>query len=84
MLVIEVSDSTLHFDQDEKARLYAAAGIADYWVVNIPDECLEVRREPTAIGYISTVVYQPGEQVRPLNVSNIVLNVKTLFDEIGG
>ena len=35
LLVVEVADSSLGFDTGEKADLYAAAGIADYWVVDV-------------------------------------------------
>src|SRR5438309_4413683 len=41
LLIIEVSDSSLAYDRGEKANLYAAALIADYWVVNIADRCVE-------------------------------------------
>jgi Uma2 family endonuclease len=35
LLVVEVSDTSLAFDRGDKASLYAAAGIADYWIVNL-------------------------------------------------
>ncbi len=44
-LVIEVASSTLSFDRGQKARLYAAAGIPDYWVVNLIDDRVEVHRK---------------------------------------
>jgi Uma2 family endonuclease len=46
LLVVEVADTTLAFDRTVKASLYARAGIADYWVLNLVDEQLEVHREP--------------------------------------
>jgi Uma2 family endonuclease len=46
LLVVEVSDSTLSYDRNRKASLYARAGIADYWIVNVVDSQLEVRRQP--------------------------------------
>jgi len=46
LLVVEVSDSTLRFDTTEKARLYAAGGIADYWVVDINGRQLHLFRDP--------------------------------------
>lgn len=46
LLVIEVSDSTLRFDRTRKALLYARAGIADYWIVNLVDQCIEIHRNP--------------------------------------
>lgn len=45
-LVIEVADSTLNFDRVQKAATYAAAGIPEYWIVNLVDRQLEVHREP--------------------------------------
>lgn len=47
LLIVEVSLTTLRFDQTRKARLYAAAGVADYWIVNLADRVLEVRRQPS-------------------------------------
>src|SRR5580692_9562623 len=45
-LVVEVADSSLSTDLGEKAALYAAAGIADYWVVDLVHRCLVVHRDP--------------------------------------
>jgi len=46
VLVVEVADTSLALDRLRKGRLYARAGIADYWIVNLIDEVLEVYREP--------------------------------------
>jgi Uma2 family endonuclease len=46
VLVVEVADTSLALDRLRKGRLYARAGIADYWIVNLTDEVLEVYREP--------------------------------------
>src|SRR5579885_2622653 len=46
VLVIEVSDSTLAYDRGEKANLYAAAGVADYWVLDLVNRQLLVFRDP--------------------------------------
>lgn len=46
LLVIEVSDSSLAYDQDVKIPLYAKAGIADYWIFNLFDNYLEFYSEP--------------------------------------
>ncbi|HET6576398.1 MAG TPA: Uma2 family endonuclease [Fimbriiglobus sp.] len=47
LLIVEVSDSTLSDDRNWKASLYAAAGITDYWILNLQDNRLEIRRDPT-------------------------------------
>ncbi|MBI2219486.1 MAG: Uma2 family endonuclease [Candidatus Rokubacteria bacterium] len=46
LLVVEVADTSLTLDRVRKGALYARAGLADYWIVNLVDEVLEVYREP--------------------------------------
>jgi Uma2 family endonuclease len=46
VLVVEVSDTSLAQDRLRKGGLYARAGIADYWLVNLVDNALEVYRQP--------------------------------------
>ena len=46
VLVVEVSDTTLAFDQQAKASLYARAGIPEYWIVNLPEQVVEVHQTP--------------------------------------
>lgn len=50
-LIIEIADSTIDCDLNTKANLYAAAGIADYWVINVNAQQLHVFRDPQADGY---------------------------------
>jgi Uma2 family endonuclease len=48
VLTVEVAESSLSGDRERKGSLYARAGLADYWIVNLMDSVLEVYREPTA------------------------------------
>lgn len=48
VLVVEVAESSLDLDREHKGSLYARAGLADYWIVNLLDRVLEVYREPVA------------------------------------
>lgn len=45
-IVVEVSDSTLDADRRDKGRIYARAGIPEYWIVNLPDARIEVYTQP--------------------------------------
>jgi Uma2 family endonuclease len=45
-LLIEVVESSLTYDREQKDPLYAAADIQEYWLVNLPERCLEVYRQP--------------------------------------
>jgi Uma2 family endonuclease len=51
LLVIEVADSSLAYDRSTKLRLYAEAGIPEYWVVDCTAETVEVHRGPGPDGY---------------------------------
>ena len=46
LLVVEVADTSLQQDRLTKGVVYAAAGIPEYWVVNLRDDCVEVGRTP--------------------------------------
>jgi Uma2 family endonuclease len=46
VLVVEISESSLGLDRDHKGSLYARASLAEYWVVNLVDQALEVYRDP--------------------------------------
>ena len=50
VLVVEVSESSLALDREHKGSVYARAGLADYWIVNLVDRGLEVHREPARPG----------------------------------
>jgi Uma2 family endonuclease len=71
VLVVEVADSSLGKDRVRKAALYARAGIADYWIVNLNDRVLEVYRGParSAAGrwkYRSVSLLRARASVSPL------------------
>ncbi|HUY91337.1 MAG TPA: Uma2 family endonuclease [Pirellulales bacterium] len=78
-LLIEVALGSLSFDRGEKADLYAAAGIKDYWIVNLVDQCVEVRREPRDGRYQSVESFAAGAEVRPLAFPELALPVALLF-----
>ena len=51
LLLIEVAESSLAYDRSTKLRLYAAAGILEYWIVDCVAESIEVHCTPHADGY---------------------------------
>lgn len=63
LLLVEVSDTTLQFDLGKKARLYARAGVRDYWVVDVSGGALYTHRQPAEDGYGEIRRYQPREEV---------------------
>ena len=82
LLVIEVSDTTLEFDQVEKARLYASHGIPEYWIADLNARRIEVRRSPVKgadARYTEIFVVAQGETVSPLASPELSLKVQDLI-----
>jgi Uma2 family endonuclease len=72
-LVVEVADSSLRLDRNLKGGLYARAGVAEYWIVNLVAGGLEVHRVPqpaaeAAYGWLyrSVEILQSPATVTPL------------------
>ncbi|HKB00706.1 MAG TPA: Uma2 family endonuclease [Gemmataceae bacterium] len=86
VLVVEVADTSLSTDTGEKARLYAAAGIADYWVVDLNSRTLIVHRDPHpdpasphGASYQTATALAPGQSAAPLAAPQAVVNVADLL-----
>jgi Uma2 family endonuclease len=66
-LLIEVADTTLAHDREVKGRLYARAGIAAYWIINLIDRQVEVYSEPSGPAanpsYRQHHTYRAGEVI---------------------
>ena len=63
-LVVEVADTSLDYDREVKGPLYAENGIAEYWIVNLVDRCLEVHRQPQPGGtYADVRTVRAGDSV---------------------
>ena len=78
-LVVEVSDTSLAYDRTKKARVYAQAGVADYWILNLVEGVLEVHRDPGAEGYRSVGAFRAGDSVSPLAASGSSVAVSDLL-----
>jgi Uma2 family endonuclease len=63
LLVVEIADASLQKDRGIKARLYAACGIPEYWIVNLVDRVVEVHTQPRAEGYQRVVRCERGARV---------------------
>ncbi len=85
-LIIEVADTSLRYDREDKASLYAKAGVADYWVLNLNARQFEVRRKPVkdqtkryGFGYAETAVFRPTDSVSPLAKPQTTIAVAALL-----
>ena len=76
---MEVADSSIKFDGDTKAPLYAAAGISEYWIVNLIDNHLEIYRQPEGSIYTSIQIITPPRSVSLPQLTDIMLNINDFF-----
>lgn len=86
VLVVEISDTTLRYDQRVKTSLYAAHDIADYWIVNLIERQIEVYRNPVAdpatrFGwrYEAPLIHPADSQVAPLARPDISIRVANVL-----
>ncbi len=85
LLVIDVNDSSLHLDR-RKASLYAAAGVQDYWIVDLNSRCIEVYRHPAAdssaefgSSYASATIVEEAGMIAPLTLPQASVKVRDLL-----
>ena len=79
LLVIEVADTTVVKDRMVKVPLYARAGIAEAWIVNIPEEVVEVYSDPSEGAYRRAEVFGRGAEARSHTVEGLALSVGELL-----
>jgi Uma2 family endonuclease len=78
-LVVEVAESSLRYDRTRKLRLYAEAGIQEYWVVSVEGEWVEAYRSPHGGGYRETRRVEHGDTLAPLAFPDVVINAADIF-----
>lgn len=78
-LVVEVADSTLRHDCEIKDKLYAQAGIEDYWVVDVKNRQLHVFRNPTLAGYTSHLIITQAHSIAPVAFPDRLLSLTDIF-----
>ncbi len=78
-LIIEVSDTTLEKDQELKMPLYAKAGIAESWVVDLNNSKIFVFTDPSLKGYLTKRLYFPGDQIEVSSIPDLTIPVTDIF-----
>ena len=86
LLVVGVSDTSLPYDRARKASLYAASGIADYWIVNLVNQQIEVYRNPVAdanqpfgFRFANRTILIAGESISPLAAPGTTVAIADLL-----
>jgi Uma2 family endonuclease len=80
LLLIEIADTTVFYDRELKVPLYAAAGIPETWLLDLPADRLRVYRGPEGREYRSVQILARGSTVAPMAFPDIEIAI----DEILG
>jgi Uma2 family endonuclease len=78
-LIVEVADSSLQYDRTDKMRAYAAAGIREFWILNLEDDILEVYREPEGNGYRQQITIAADGSASPLAFPDVVISMPEIL-----
>jgi Uma2 family endonuclease len=88
LLLIEVADSSIEYDQKVKLPLYAQAGITDYWIINLLDNYLECYSEPSQthlskFGYLNKRIVFPDQVIALPCFPDLLLDLSRVFPPKG-
>lgn len=79
LLVIEVADTSLGYDRDEKLPRYAAASIPEVWIVDVARERIEQYTEPRGNHYGLKRIVARGESVAAQGNLGVQCDIDQLF-----
>jgi Uma2 family endonuclease len=79
LLVIEVADSTVESDRRYKIPLYAKAGIKEAWLVNLPEEKIELYAEPLNGAYQINREFKRDEEAQAHSIADLRVNVAQMI-----
>lgn len=82
LLLVEVAESSLVYDQRVKIPLYAKGGVAEVWLVNLSGRKIESYRQPTFEGYQVTQTYRLRDTIYPQAFPDCLLMVADILGNL--
>jgi Uma2 family endonuclease len=81
LLIIEIAESSIDYDRDLKSRLYAAAGVPEYWLADLTDHSLTRYSAPVDGTYQSIQRYRSGDTLSPALLPDCRIAVAVLLPD---
>jgi Uma2 family endonuclease len=78
-MLIEVADTTLDNDLDRKSDLYAAAGVPEYWVIDLTENRALLHEHPSADGYLGQADVLLGEVLHSATILGLSVETGALM-----
>jgi Uma2 family endonuclease len=79
LLIIEVAESSLNYDRETKAPLYAAAGVPEYWIVDVAARVIEVRDQPHESVYSRVQRKSLESELSVAALPDVTVKIRSLF-----
>ena len=79
LLIIEVADSSVEYDRDIKIPLYAGAGIPEVWLVNLPEETIEIYTQPVGDTYREIRIVKRGESLAAKSIPSLTIDADVVL-----
>jgi Uma2 family endonuclease len=80
LLVIEVSDTTVEYDRDEKLPTYAHANIAEAWLIDVNSFTVEQYMQPRNGKYLMKQIFERGDTITAQSVAALQIDVDRIFE----
>src|SRR5205807_9432891 len=80
-LLVEISDTSLATDREDKLPGYGRAGVDEVWIVNLADLTIGIYREPNFTGYGSKTILHPGDKAIPQCFHDVAVDVAELLKQ---
>ena len=65
LLIVEVAESSIDYDRDIEARVYARAGLPEYWLVDLNEDVVHVHSDPSNGVYRALADYRREQSITP-------------------
>jgi Uma2 family endonuclease len=78
LLVVEIADTSVNYDLNTKAPIYAAHGVREYWVISAATLTTTVHREPSGSAYADVHEVSPDKRLVPLLVPELAVSLSEL------
>jgi Uma2 family endonuclease len=80
LLIVEVAQTSLEKDRGVKSRLYASAGVVEYWIVDLQAMTIEVRTKPGQGAYARCMTVRAGDTIRLVALPDVKIRVRDVLE----
>ncbi len=80
LILVEVSDSSVQYDRQEKLPIYAAANISEFWLVDAEQQTVEQYTAPLSERYAKLVIHQLQETIHSFNLPELEIALTAIFE----